>query len=356
MGHVRSPAPKFTTQIQSQIILRYEIAVTPNPSVKKQEGLRCLYDKTIHINSHSNGIVGLAVAVEPPALNEVIVAAAGLGGEGLELVVERAGCDAYEVQTNWTEGGGNNRSAVFKPASGATTCRLLGLKEGLVAHVNAAACGGRSSLAGAWVAVLANKGGRNLEETVFSADLACTSPHWAVCTINDLLALSKIDKKMAESPAGGAAVSICAVAVKQDEAEAAAAATLEIFEGAGSSDEKNLGAVKVVYSGSEPGGGRVFLNWGTYWAVMQGNGLLKSSFPFDVTRERDSRLSVAMCPTGVLGPKQARLVLTWAACLQSGATFSRRGPKTKRNKCSMRSCANFIQSRARTTNHSTHLL
>jgi len=215
---------------------------------------------------------------------------------------------------------------VFKPASGASTCRLLGLKEGLVAHVNAAACGGRSSLAGAWVAVLANKGGRNLEETVFSADLACTSPHWAVCTINDLLALSKIDKKMAESPAGGAAVSICAVAVKQEEAEAAAAATLEIFEGAGSSDEKNLGAVKVVYSGSEPGGGRVFLNWGTYWAVMQGSGLLKSSFPFDVTRERDSRISVAMCPSGVLGPKQARLVLTWAACLQSGVDMQLEGP------------------------------
>ncbi len=74
-----------------------------------------------------------------------------------------------------------------------------------------------------------------------------------------------------------------------------------------------------MYSAAEPGGGNVFLNWGSYWAVMQGSGLVKSSFPFDVAQERDKRLAVVTCATNVLGPKQARLVLTWSPCLHSGA-------------------------------------
>jgi hypothetical protein len=300
---------------------RYEVAVTPNLSVRTQENLRCVFDKHLHINQHSTGIVGVAVAVDPPALNEVVIAACGAGGRGLSLAVERPGCDAVEVQTTWASGGINNRNAVFCPALGASTFRLIGLKEGVVARVVAAADGSGAALAGSWVAVLANKGSRTLEEHVFSADHMCKSPHWDVCSINDLLAVTKTDAKKADSPAGGAAVSVSCITVKPEDVEFAASALLEIFEGKPSSDEKNLGAALTVYSAVEPGSSNVFLNWGSYWAVYQARGMHKCSFPFDVARGRDNRIAASICAVSALAPKQARIVLTWSPCLPSGMFF-----------------------------------
>jgi hypothetical protein len=235
--------------------------------------------------------------------------------------VEKPGCDAVEVQTTWASGGVNNRNAVFCPALGASTLRLLGLKEGVVARVVAAADGSGATLAGSWVAVLANKGSRTLEELVFVADHSCKSPHWAVCSINDLLTTTKIDAKTAESSAGGAAVSVACITVKPDDAEFASAALLEIFEAKPSSNEKNLGAALTVYAAVEPGGSNVFLNWGSYWAVYQAKGMHKCSFPFDVARGRDKRIAVPICSVSTLGPKQARIVLTWSPCLLSGVFF-----------------------------------
>ena len=297
------------------------MAYTPNLAVKSQENLRCLFNRSLQISSKSTGIVGIAVAVEPPALNEVVVAACGPGGHGLDLAVEKAGCDAVGVQTKWSEGGVNNRNAIFCPPLGASTFRLLGLKEGVVARVNAYASGNGATLAGSWVSVLANKGSRNLDEIVFSADHACTSPNWAVCSIDDLLTITKIDNKTTESPAGGAAVVISCVTVKPEDNELVSAALLEIFEGTPSSSDKNLGAVQSVYSASDSGCSSVFLNWGSYWAVYQGQGLFKSSFPFEVMRGRDNRISVPMCALVALGPKQARLVLTWSPCLLTGVSL-----------------------------------
>jgi hypothetical protein len=239
----------------------------------------------------------------------------------LQLTVEKAGCDAVGVQSTWSEGGINNRNAVFCPAVGPSSFRLLGLKEGVVARVNAAAIGRGATLAGAWVSVLANKGSRSLEEITFAADHECVSPYWAVCSIDDLLATTRIDDKRTKSPASGAAFSLSCITIKQDDIELAAAALLEIFEGAPSTNEKNLGSVTTVYTGLEPGSSNVFLNWGSYWAVYQGQGMFKSSFPFDVAAGRDNRISVPICAVGALGPKQARLVLTWSPCLQSGVSF-----------------------------------
>ena len=79
----------------------------------------------------------------------------------MQLTVEKAGCDAVDAQSTWSEGGINNRNAVFCPAMGPSSFRLLGLKEGVVARVNAAAIGRGTTLAGAWVSVLANKGSRS---------------------------------------------------------------------------------------------------------------------------------------------------------------------------------------------------
>jgi hypothetical protein len=291
--------------------------------------LRCLFNKNIHINSRSSGIVGVAVAVEPPALNEVVIAAGGPGGsQGLDLTVERAGCDAIPTQSKWSEGGVNNKNAVFCPVLGASTFRMLGLKDGLVARVIASASGEKSSVAGCWVTVLANKGGRSLEESVFAADLACSSPHWDVCSINDLLTVTKVDSKMSETPAGGAVYSFTSVTAKPEDNEAAASALLEIFEGSPSSDDKNLGAVLSVYSASESGRSDVFLNWGSYWAVFQGQGLFKASFPFDVAPGKDHRIAIPVCPVGVLGAKQARFVLTWSPCLPSGEFSISHKPQT----------------------------
>ena len=310
--------PRNTFSLMVLVLRRYELAVVPNLSVKSQENLRCLFSKVVHVTSDSTGVVGVAVAVEPPALNEIVVAASGPDGAGLELSVERAGCNAVAAQTKWSADGVNNKNAVFCAAVGASSLRMLGMKEGLVARVNASASGGRKSLAGAWLSVLANKGGRSLEETTFSVDAACATPHWAVCTINDLLNVTKVDKKTTESPAGGAAVSIAPVVVKPEDTVLLSAAVLEIFEGAPSADDRTFGAVQTVYSSSEPGRCDVFLNWGTYWAVYQGQGLCKASFPFDVMRNKDNAISVSLCPTGLLGPKQSRLVLTWGGSLHSG--------------------------------------
>lgn len=236
----------------------------------------------------------------------------------MDLTVERAGCDAIAVQSKWSEGGVNNKNAVFCPALGASSFRMLGLKDGLVARVVASASGDMSSVAGCWVTVLANKGGRSLEESVFAADLACSSPHWDVCSINDLLTVTKVDSKTSQPPAGGAVYSFTPVTAKPEDNEAAASALLEIFEGSPSSDDKNLGAALSVYSASESGRSDVFLNWGSYWAIFQGQGLFKASFPFDVAPGKDHRIAVPICPVGVLGAKQARLVLTWSPCLLSG--------------------------------------
>lgn len=215
---------------------------------------------------------------------------------------------------------------MFSPALGAITFRLLGLKEGLEARVNASASGGRTSVAGCWLSVLANKGGRNLEETTFVADATCNVPHWAVCSINDLLDVTKIDKKTSESPAGGLLFSVSPIAVKTEDSSLPAAAILEIFEGSPSADDKTFGAVKTVYTASEPGRCDVFLNWGRYWAVFQGAGMAKASFPFDVMQGKDNAISVPLCAAGFLGPKQARFVLTWSGCLQSGVDMQLEGP------------------------------
>ena len=83
----------------------------PNLAVKSQENLRCLTNPVVHVNSDSTGIIGVAVAVEPPALNEVVIVAAGPGGKGLELHVEKPGCDAVGTQTRWTADGANNKNA-----------------------------------------------------------------------------------------------------------------------------------------------------------------------------------------------------------------------------------------------------
>ncbi len=297
------------------------MSVVPNLAVKSQENFRCLFNKVVHISSDSSGIVGVAVAVEPPALNEIVIAAGAPGGKGLDLFVEKAGCDAVRAQTNWSADGVNNKNAVFCPALGASSFRLLGLKEGLVARVNVSASGGKKSVAGCWMSILANKGGRNLEETCFTADSSCNSPHWAVCTINDLLNVTKVDKKLPESPAGGVICNIAPIVVKSEDSALTAAAVLNIYEGAPSSEDKTFGAVQSVYSASEPGCCDVFLNWGRYWAVFQGAGMAKSSFPFDVMRDKANTISVPLCPTGFLGPKQARIVLTWSGCLQSGVSF-----------------------------------
>ncbi len=293
--------------------------MTPNLSVKSQENLRCLFNKNVHINAHSSGIVAVAVAVETPALNEVVIAASAPSGcQGLQLMVERAGCDAIAEQSKWVQGGVNNKNAVFSPALGATSFRMLGLKDGLVARVVASAVGQKNSLAGCWVTVVANKGGRLLEEYAFAADLTCSSTYWDVCSISDLLTITKVDNKTSKSSAGGCVFSFTTVTSKPEDNEPASSALLEIFEGSPSSDEKNLGAVLSVYSAAESGRSDVFLNWGTYWAVFQGQGLFKASFPFDVAQGRDHRIAVPICPVGVLGAKQARFVLTWSPCLPSG--------------------------------------
>ena len=118
--------------------------------------------------------------------------------------------------------------------------------------------------------------------------------------------------------AGGAVYSFTPVTAKPEDNEAAASALLEIFEGSPSSDDKNLGAALSVYSASESGRSDVFLNWGSYWAIFQGQGLFKASFPFDVAPGKDHRIAIPICPVGVLGAKQARFVLTWSPCLSSG--------------------------------------
>jgi hypothetical protein len=295
------------------------VAVTPNPSAKSQQNLRCLFNKFVQVDAQSTGIIGVVVAVDPPALNEVIIAASSPDGQGLQLFVEKSGCDAHEAQTKWHDGGINNRNAVFCPSIGANTFRLLGMKEGLVARVNASVSCGKKCLAGSWVSMLVNKGGRSLEETTFSADDACSAPHWEVCTINDLLSVNKIDKKSCDSAVGGAVISISSVAVKAEDTDLASSAVLEIFEGSPSSDEKMLGAVLSVYAASDSGGGKVFLNWGSYWATFQCDRMFKSSFPFEVARDKDTRIAVSVCSAGSLGPKQARLVLTWSPCIPSGA-------------------------------------
>ena len=81
----------------------------PNLTVKSQENLRCLFSKIVTISSDSTGIVAVAVAVEPPALNEIVIAAGSPGGNGLDVFVEKAGCDAVVTQTKWTPDGINNR-------------------------------------------------------------------------------------------------------------------------------------------------------------------------------------------------------------------------------------------------------
>jgi hypothetical protein len=118
---------------------------------------------------------------------------------------------------------------------------------------------------------------------------------------------------------GGAVISISSVAVKAEDTDLASSAVLEIFEGSPSSDEKMLGAVLSVYAASDSGGGKVFLNWGSYWATFQCDRMFKSSFPFEVARDKDTRIAVSVCSAGSLGPKQARLVLTWSPCIPSGA-------------------------------------